>query len=554
MSELLQTRCLSSLSKVFADEEIQDLACTSGTALANEAYSFQVAYRAEQILKDLQVSIESELSEVITVRTVGLAPSELAAYPHHDQHFLRKTPGLYPDPLFELDEDSVIPALPQWRSLWITLNLNESLTPGLHSIHVKLATKSGSLSVTEHFELTIVPASLPKQRLIHTEWFHVDCLSNFYHVDIFSEAHWSLIDKYMDTAVRHGMNMMLTPLFTPPLDTAIGGERPTVQLIDVTKSGDEYTFGFGRLDRWIQLCEAKRVEYLEFSHLFTQWGAKHAPKIIATEDGVTKRIFGWETDAASSSYHTFLAQFLPELVAFIHSRGLEKRCYFHVSDEPIKSHLESYGNASKLINTYLEGFPIIDALSNYDFYEQGLVKIPIPANNHIEPFLEHHVHPLWTYYCSSQGVNVSNRFFGMPSARNRILGMQLYKFQLTGFLHWGYNFWNSQYSKRPIHPFQDTDSSRAHPSGDAFLVYPGEQGPIESIRLEVLTEALQDLRALELLEQQIGRERTLEVLEEGLAHPLTFSEYPREMEWLLNKREQINRMIESLLSLPSVSD
>jgi len=78
------------------------------------------------------------------------------------------------------------------------------------------------------------------------------------------------------------------------------------------------------------------------------------------------------------------------------------------------------------------------------------------------------------------------------------------------------------------------------------LVYPGEEGPIESIRLEVLYEAMQDLRALELLEKKIGKEQTIKLLEEGLQEPLTFSVYPKGSgEWLLAARERINQAIAS---------
>jgi hypothetical protein len=41
--------------------------------------------------------------------------------------------------------------------------------------------------------------------------------------------------------------MILTPLFTPPLNTAVGGEKLTVQLVDVEKSNDKYSFGFDNL-------------------------------------------------------------------------------------------------------------------------------------------------------------------------------------------------------------------------------------------------------------------------------------------------------------------
>lgn len=48
-----------------------------------------------------------------------------------------------------------------------------------------------------------------------------------------SPASLGLIGNYMDAAVKCGVNMILTPVLTPPLDTAVGTERPTVQLVDI---------------------------------------------------------------------------------------------------------------------------------------------------------------------------------------------------------------------------------------------------------------------------------------------------------------------------------
>ena len=46
----------------------------------------------------------------------------------------------------------------------------------------------------------------------------------------------------------------------------------------------------------------------------------------------------------------------------------------------------------------------------------------------------------------------------MPGNRTRIIGMQIYRYDLDGFLHWGYNFYNSEYSLYPIDPYRCTDA------------------------------------------------------------------------------------------------
>lgn len=64
----------------------------------------------------------------------------------------------------------------------------------------------------------------------------------------------------------------------------------------------------------------------------------------------------------------------------------------------------------------------------------------------------------------------------------RILGVQLYKYDIKGFLQWAFNFYYTVLSKKLANPFQTADAYGQIPAGSAYMVYPGEDGPIESIR------------------------------------------------------------------------
>ena len=59
--------------------------------------------------------------------------------------------------------------------------------------------------------------------------------------------------------------------------------------------------------------------------------------------------------------------------------------------KPSKEHIPAYLYAKKLLESQIDGLPIMDALSDYEFYEQGLVGVPVCSNDHIRPFLENHV-------------------------------------------------------------------------------------------------------------------------------------------------------------------
>jgi hypothetical protein len=59
----------------------------------------------------------------------------------------------------------------------------------------------------------------------------------------------------------------------------------------------------------------------------------------------------------------------------------------------------------------------------------------------------------------------------------------------------------------------------------------------------VLDEALNDYRAMQLLEQLAGRSKVLELIEEGSHMDITFSEYPRSAHYLMQLRDTINQEI-----------
>lgn len=532
---------LSSLEKVFSDEKPSVSELKGFSMLKNERSSFQMAFYCE---KDADVSVElsGKLAEYASVFFVKEVPVGRACFDDADDYYLRKTSGKYPDYLVPVKGGISIDG-GKWHSFWIEVSPGGNFK-GKSFLTVELK-ENGRTSAAGEIEIEVIDAELPKQELIYTNWYHSDCICNYYGVEPFSDEYWRINRNFIKTAAEHGMNCILTPLFTPPLDTKVGGERKTVQLVKVHRRGGKYSFDFRNLRKWISMCKECGIEYFEMSHFFTQWGAKHAPKIIATDrKGREKKIFGWFTKTASKEYDDFLRQFAAKLIKVIEDEGIKEKCFIHISDEPSLSHLKTYKRRAQLINEIFPDFKIIDALSDIEFYEKGAVKNPIPCENDISDFVGR-VPELWTYYCCGQGDEyVPNRFMAMPSLRNRVLGILLYKYDVKGFLQWGYNFYNSQYSIKAIDPFKVTDAGGGFPSGDSFVVYPAGNGDaLASLRLKVFYDGFEDMMSLRLLESRIGREKVLEFVEKDLLKPLTFSEYPYENAWLLEIREKINQKI-----------
>lgn len=553
----IETRVLSSLEKVYPDQA--PAACTVPfTFLQNEAFAFQVALCPEmtRVFSKLIVRAEADCQLPVQIKQVRYVPCNLPCM-IDDGRYERTKPGLFPDPLQEANADGefFVPT-GRWSSFFIEVT-PDGAPAGEYPFTLKLSgtypmNGNEKIEVTVRTTLQVIGAQLPPSQLRYTCWFHGDCLADYYHVPVFSERHWTIMENQIRLAASRGQNMILIPLFTPPLDTKVGGERTTIQLMDVQVHNGQYSFDFSLLDRWIEMCQRHHIEYFEISHLFTQWGATSCPKIMATVDGEYKQIFGWDNEALSDEYKEFLSAMLPALTHYIDEKGLHDKVYFHISDEPHgEEHLAQYLKLKAFVSPLLEGFIIMDALSDYSFYQQGVCEYPVIATTALDPFLEgQRPKEFWVYYCVSQGHrHVSNRFFSMPGYRTRILGLQCYKENVNGFLHWGLNFYNSQYSIRHIDPYKETDADCSFPGGDGFIIYPGENDePVESQRLVIFHEAIQDIQALRLLESLTSREHVLALMDEDASEPVSFFTYPTGEQYLLRLRYKVNQEIQQHLS------
>ncbi len=539
----LITKIVSSLAKVFPDE-ISENPINRITAFKNEPFSFQVAYKNSELLKEatqIYTRVESEIpQDFISEYNVENVPIINAALRGIDEYFEKKETGIYPDILLkrtlnakvltdvsrddrviEYNQEQMLCSVPVFRSLWFSVNeKGKTLNPGNYTFTVSFFTRYGeNLIGKEKIEIEILPEELPQQEVTYTNWFHLDCLADIYGVEVFSEKHFDIIRSFLSLAAENGMNMVLLPVFTPPLDTPVNEERKTVQLVGVSVKESEYTFDFSLMERFINLCRECGINKFEHSHLFTQWGAKSAPKIIADIDGEKKRIFGWDTDAAGNEYKKFLKSYFNELKKFLKYMNIGKDdIIFHISDEPSDEHIDYYKNAYGIISENLGEYNWGDALDRFEYYQNGCVKTPIvlTASEEIDQFVNN-CDNYWVYYTGNQlNGGFSNRLITTTSARNRILGTQMYVGGAKGFLHWGYNYYYDVLSEGLFNPLCSPGGYLQHP-GTSYIVYPKADGSaIPSIRLKVFYEGFNDHRALRMFEKYAGKEKVNEFINQNL--------------------------------------
>ena len=99
---------------------------------------------------------------------------------------------------------------------------------------------------------------------------------------------------------------------------------------------------------------------------------------------------------------------------------------------------------------------------------------------------------LWHYVCISAKRPYPNLWaIDYTGVDNRVISWQLWRYRLTGTLYWCVNYWKQDVWRNPM--------SYPGGNGDGSLYYPGKGGPIESIRLELTRDGVDDYDYLKLL-------------------------------------------------------
>lgn len=568
LDKTVQTWVVSSQKRIFRETMPEaDMAEVCG--LRNEPISFQLAYRTNAEPNDKGFSPDIPISVQVTSATLPLQAYRignvcLAAAGCEDAPVGAE--GMCPDRLLlrqacpevlrlegethipYIEKDEMQPLMPnclETKGLWITVNEDGvPLEAGVHEVRLKVISLWSGEVLREHtVQVELLDALLPENDLIYTNWMHYDCLAQSSGLPVWSDEYFALLGRYLRNAAKHGMTAVLTPAFTPALDTPVGHCRQNVQLVGVKRDEKGYHFDFSLLERFVRTAMENGIQYFEHCHLYSQWGLKSAINIFGEENGRQKQLFGWDTPAQSPEYVEFLQAYLPAFLAFAKKVGIRDKLLMHISDEPSKLHAENYAKARAVVKPLLEGLDISDALSHYELYETGLVELPI-VNIPKAPDFDGKCGKWMLYYTGGEGQpTVSRRLLNSAPWRTRILGVQLFRYDVMGFLHWGYNYYFGNMSHVLFDPVTEPDGYRNSP-GAPYLVYPGKGGePIPSMREKQMGMAISDYRALRLLESRIGREKTLALCERVLDGPMDWLTLPESGERMLALRTAINEAI-----------
>lgn len=534
---MLRTKLISSLEKPFADESFDKYTeYKKMSALAGETVSFQLLYTYEIDEENrgfvvYKCALSGALAEYASVRQVKNVGVQKPMGIYSDDNYLRTTPGVYPDVLVPFENGGEFGASCKvLNSLWIDVSLPEdcSALEGLRDLTVTITRKSSGATEGENtFTLDVINHKIGEEKTLHTEWVSADSLAHHYRVPMWSEEHWEIVEKYLASARKNGVNVLHTP---------------TNSLIVITKTSRGYRFNFKKFDRWLEMANRLGYKYIETNHLYSSGDGAYAASLPYFENGEKKNIKGMRS--TDPEVVKLVRAYLKALINHMKKVDDDKRLMFHIADEPALKNIDKFRASRDTVIDIIGDHIILDAIFDIEYYREGLVNSPVPITDHIDPFIAEKVPHLWTYYCTGPQRRYSNRFIAQSGACTRSIGMQLYKYDIEGFLHWALCYYGAGDTDGYVEPYLDQNGGNWVPAGDTFLLYPAySKAPYESLRFMILRDAFQDIRAMQEAEKYYSHGEIVSAIEEEFGGVLEFETCAKSSETMLKIRERINEMI-----------
>lgn len=121
----------------------------------------------------------------------------------------------------------------------------------------------------------------------------------------------------------------------------------------------------------------------------------------------------------------------------------------------------------------------------------------------------------WWYICCGPYYPRLNVGIEHPPLEGRLLTWQQYTEKCDGVFNWGINYWHRRKATKDGDPFFDQWSfgrGMTGMTGDGLMIYPGESGPLPSIRLANVRDGVQDYEWMKMAESAAGREAVAEIV------------------------------------------
>ncbi|MBR5523446.1 MAG: DUF4091 domain-containing protein [Akkermansia sp.] len=371
------------------------------------------------------------------------------------------------------------------RGVWLQIDIPQDAAPGVYKGSVSISAQ-GCEPATHDIELRVEDATLPgpKDWRIHLDlWQHPQAVARWHDVEPWSAEHFALLRPIMKRLAEAGQKCITCTV----LDEAWNGQTydtfPSMVRWIRGKDG-HMRYDYSVLDAWVSFMHDEigiREQISCYSML--PWHLK-----VRYYDEASGHEAYLSADPAKPEFEAVWAPFLQDFHRHMQEKGWAKKTCIAIDERPDPM----VRAAMKLVALHAPSFRIASAVDKPSALTREVYNIS-PVLTHAGSALGDLLRErkaagrITTFYVCLHPTT-PNTFTHSAPAESEWLGFFAAANGLDGFLRWAYNSWNRN-------PMECTDFVH-WPSGDCFLVYPGNRS---SIRFERLRDGIEEYEKINLL-------------------------------------------------------
>ena len=512
-------------------------------AARNEYEPVQLVIRPNKDLKSVRITttaFKSEKGDVIPAQHIELFLVDYVPIEHPTDKF--GSIGLWPDPLPPIDKPFSVEKNKN-QPIWILVYVPPGTKAGEYFAEVQLSASGWKHTIP--LQLEVWDFTLPRENHLKSSFGFQPSNVTLYHHYSKSDDSRILLDKYYESFAKHRIS--------PYNPFGMYEIKETFDARNLDANLD-----FSKFDPAMK----KYFKDYGFTTFRTRISGLGSGTYHARNYG---SIAGFKQQ--TTQYEKLMSNYLRKLQRNFEERNLLDKAYIYWFDEPEKKDYDFIVETNKLIK---KAAPKIDIL---------LTEQPEPElYGHVDiwcPLLSNYDHDVadqrrkkgekfWWYICTVPKAPYPTLFIDHDAVELRTWIWMSWKYNIEGILIWNTNYWtsNAAYpSPKLQNPYQDPMSYKSGydlkageivnwGNGDGRFIYPPKttfeskkpchQGPVSSIRWEMLREGMEDYEYFWLLRDAVQKAQKNRKL----------SSLIKEANSLLNVPETIVRSMTEYTSTP----
>jgi hypothetical protein len=372
------------------------------------------------------------------------------------------------------------------RPIWVSIDVPTDAKPGLYKGEIIVRSDSAEIKFPVSVEVLAATLPAPADWKFHLDlWQHPDAVARWHDVPLWSPEHFALMKPLMKRLADAGQKTITTTL----VDEAWGGQTydQFSSMISWTKrKNGSWSYDYTQFDKWVSFMIDEVGMKNARIHCYTMipWSLK-----FRYFDEAKQAYAEASLEPGTPEYDAYWGRFLKDFAAHLKSKGWLEKTLIGIDERPDAL----MRGAIATIQKHAPALGIASAINQPSELTKNAADISplIGHANTVEPLLaERRAAGKKTTFYTCTSPPVPNTFTFSPPAESEWLGLFAAARGLDGYLRWAYNSWVEN-------PLVSTDFT-SWPSGDCFLVYPGNRS---SIRFEKLRDGIETWEKIRILRE-----------------------------------------------------